>query len=635
MKIAYKHLLNFFIEKPSIDEISNKLFQLGHEHEIENSIFDMEFTPNRGDCLSLLGLIRDLNVFYRSNIDIPLYKNELPLLNLNFINKVPDKCPEISFLNIEIKGEISKYKDYLENYFKDLKLNKNNFFTDISNYIAYEMGQPTHSYDFDCIGNDITLNINKDKSEFTTLLGNSINLKDSDLVFTSENNIINLSGVIGGLSTACNKMTKNALIECAYFKPDSILGKAVKYNLHSDASHKFERGTDPKCHEKVLRRFIQIVKDHAQIIKIELHTDTHSLLKEIELDFNLEKVNQILGMNVTEEVYNTSLTKLGFEVNGKIKVPSYRSDISHQNDLAEELARVIGYDNIPIKSINLKGLPNDLIFSKEEKVKSFLTHHGFSEVINSSFSSSCEPTSVKVDNPLDSNRKYIRNNLTDSLIENVIYNEKRQKDSIKLFEISDIYTSSKKGNKKEKMLAIIISGRKSQNYLDFSQKIDKKYLSALFKALNIEIDKDIFTIDRSKLKSKIQTPIFAIEVKIDDLNGDFSNYVPHKRSLDNCIKYQPISEFPSSYRDFSFSIEDSSKIDNVIKMLDLSSANFLKYSFMFDFYINAETKITKIGYRFIFQAPNKTLTDSEIDESVNIILAPILSLDSVNIPGVF
>ena len=635
MKIAYKHLLNFLIEKPSIDEISNKLFQLGHEHEIENSIFDMEFTPNRGDCLSLLGLIRDLNVFYRSNIDIPLYKNELPLLNLNFINKVPDKCPEISFLNIEIKGEISKYKDYLENYFKDLKLNKNNFFTDISNYIAYEMGQPTHSYDFDCIGNDITLNINKDKSEFTTLLGNSINLKDSDLVFTSENNIINLSGVIGGLSTACNKMTKNALIECAYFKPDSILGKAVKYNLHSDASHKFERGTDPKCHEKVLRRFIQIVKDHAQIIKIELHTDTHSLLKEIELDFNLEKVNQILGMNVTEEVYNTSLTKLGFEVNGKIKVPSYRSDISHQNDLAEELARVIGYDNIPIKSINLKGLPNDLIFSKEEKVKSFLTHHGFSEVINSSFSSSCEPTSVKVDNPLDSNRKYIRNNLTDSLIENVIYNEKRQKDSIKLFEISDIYTSSKKGNKKEKMLAIIISGRKGQNYLDFSQKLDKKYLSALFKALNIEIDKDIFTIDRSKLKSKIQTPIFAIEVKIDDLNGDFSNYVPHKRSLDNCIKYQPISEFPSSYRDFSFSIEDSSKIDNVIKMLDLSSANFLKYSFMFDFYINAETKITKIGYRFIFQAPNKTLTDSEIDESVNIILAPILSLDSVNIPGVF
>ena len=634
MKIAYKHLLHFLIDKPSINEISEKLFQLGHEHEIENSILNMEFTPNRGDCLSLLGLIRDLNVFYESNLDIALYKNEIPSFDLNFINKVSDKCPEISFLNIEIKGEISKYKDYLENYFKDLKLNKNNFFTDISNYIAYEMGQPTHSYNYDSIGNDITLNINKDKSEFITLLGNKINLRGSDLVFTSEKNIINLSGVMGGFASACNATTKNALIECAYFKPDSILGKAVKYNLYSDASHKFERGTDPKCHEKVLRRFIQIVKDHAEITKVELYRYNQLEQKNVEIDFNLEKINQILGMNVTEEAYIKSLTRLGFEVNDTVKVPSYRSDISHQNDLAEELARVVGYDNIPIKPINLKALGSDINISKEEKVKSFLTYHGFSEVINSSFCSNGGPTSIKVDNPLDNNRKYIRNNLTDSLVENLIYNEKRQKDSIKLFEISDIYTSYEKENIKEKRLAIIISGRKGQNYLDFSTKLDNNYLSAIFKDINVEIDKDIFQIDRSKLNSKIKTPIYSIEANIDDLPENFNNYLPKKRSFVNSIKYQPISEFPSSYRDFSFSIKDSSKIHDVIEMLDLSRSKFLINSFMFDFYLNNETKITKVGYRFIFQAPNKTLTDLEIDESVNIILTPILLLDSVSIPGV-
>ena len=144
MKIAYQHILKFMEDKPDIKDLSMKLFQLGHEHEIENSIFDFEFTPNRGDCLSLHGLVRDLNVFYRTNLDIHTYDENIPPLNLNFINQVEEQCPQISFLNIEIDGKISKYKDYLEDYFNDLKINKNNFFTDISNYIAYELGQPTH-----------------------------------------------------------------------------------------------------------------------------------------------------------------------------------------------------------------------------------------------------------------------------------------------------------------------------------------------------------------------------------------------------------------------------------------------------------------------------------------------------------
>ena len=106
MKIAYKHLLNFLVDQPDIEELSSKLFQLGHEHEINNSIFDMEFTPNRGDCLSLYGLARDLNVFYKTNLELALYNDEIPSLTINFINKAQDKCPKISFLNIEIKGEV-------------------------------------------------------------------------------------------------------------------------------------------------------------------------------------------------------------------------------------------------------------------------------------------------------------------------------------------------------------------------------------------------------------------------------------------------------------------------------------------------------------------------------------------------
>jgi len=630
MKIAYKHLLRFLLDKPDIDDLSNKLFQLGHEHEIENSIFDIEFTPNRGDCLSVQGLIRDLNVFYQTDLDMPVYSKDLPSLDLNFINSAKDKCPQISFLNIVIKGEVSEYKPYLEEYFKDLRINKNNFFTDISNYIAYELGQPTHAYEFSSIGNDITLQESTTNSKFITLLGESIKLKSPDLVFTSEEEIINLSGIIGGINTACSSQTKNALIECAYFKPDAIIGKAVKYNIHSDASHKFERSTDPQCHEKVLRRFIQIVSEHVEIIKLELYS-CNTPFKETELSFDLNKVNKILGTNITEDVYRDSIIKLGFEVNSAIRVPSFRSDVSHQNDLAEELARVIGYDNLPVSSINLKELSYESNSPDEQMLKRFLIDKGFAEVINSPFCSTIHPDTIKVDNPLDSNREFLRTNIIDSLVENLIYNEKRQKDSIKFFEISDIYTSS--NDVYIKKLALIVSGRRGQNYLDFSRKLDNKYLIELFKEIGIDINKFIKNIDRSNLNSKIKTPIFALELRIDNIVENISDYVPVRQPPSNFVKYESISEFPSSFRDLSFSVKDSSKIEEVIKILSNSESALIKHSFMFDLYENNNTGESKIGFRFIFQSSSRTLTDIEIDQEIRTIISPVLLINSVSLPG--
>ena len=442
MKIAYKHLLKFLIYKPSIDDISIKLFQLGHEHEIEDSIFNMEFTPNRGDCLSLLGLARDLNVFYETNLDLNINNSKIADLDLNFSNNVDEKCPAISFLNLEIEDTVSNYKDYLEEYFTDLKLNKNNFFTDVSNYIAYEMGQPTHIYDFDSLADsNISLTNKITENKFKTLLNKDIELDGTDMVFMNHNKIINLAGIIGGMETSCSKKTKNVLVECAYFLPESIIGRALKYNVQSDASHKFERGVDPQSQEKVLRRFIQIVSEHSKITKAEIYSNSSSVFKDNELDINLDAINAILGTNETIDNYKNALIRLGFKVDKFIKVPSYRSDIINQNDLAEEFARVIGYDNILTKPFNLLNTIDKKVDPIEENIKSFLIQNGFFEVINNPFCNDGNNDSIKVDNPLDSNRMFLRTNTIDSLVSNVIYNEKRQKDSIKLFEISDVYSS--------------------------------------------------------------------------------------------------------------------------------------------------------------------------------------------------
>ena len=284
MKIAYKHLINFLVDKPSIKDVSEKLFQLGHEHEIEESIFNMEFTPNRGDCLSLLGLARELNVFYKTNLDLNIYNPTIKSLDLNFTNNVVKNCPSIFFLNIEIEDKVTKYNDYLEEYFTDLKLNKNNFFTDVSNFIAYEMGQPTHCYDFDLFtDNSIVLTNKIIENKFKTLFDKDIELDGTDMVFTNHNKVINLAGIVGGMETSCSKKTQNALVECAYFLPESIIGRAIKYNVQSDASHKFERGVDPQFQEKVLRRFIQIVSEHSKISKVELYSNSSKEFNHKEL----------------------------------------------------------------------------------------------------------------------------------------------------------------------------------------------------------------------------------------------------------------------------------------------------------------------------------------------------------------
>ncbi|MDA9124177.1 phenylalanine--tRNA ligase beta subunit-related protein, partial [Gammaproteobacteria bacterium] len=483
MKIAYRHLVQHIEESPSIEHISNKLFQLGHEHEIDGDILDMEFTPNRGDCLSINGLLRDLAVFYTVDLNQEVFTEKLNELQLDFENLSKNTCPKISFLKLEIDQIPETYKNSLDNYFSDLGLNKNNFFTDLSNYLSYETGQPTHCYDASSMSGKLLFHEIEKNEEFETLLGKKITLTGKNSVFSLNNEVINLAGVVGGKNTSCSTDTKTVIVECAFFQPEAIIGKSVKYDIQSEASHKFERGVDPECHDRVLRRFIKLVSDHVNIKDMSIISYKYKDNPIHQIPVYVKKINQIIGINISEKEYLNYLSKLGFVVEeGLIKVPSFRSDIKTQNDLAEEVARVIGYDNIAISKISIPNNERTNNKAIENKLRFFLLDNGFYEVINSPFVSLAAEEAIKVDNPLDSNREYLRINITNSLLENLLFNERRQKDSIKLFEISDVYSSSN-GISKKRKLSIIASGRVGENYKDFSKKINKKYLVMLFQEI--------------------------------------------------------------------------------------------------------------------------------------------------------
>jgi phenylalanyl-tRNA synthetase beta chain len=338
-----------------------------------------------------------------------------------------------------------------------------------------------------------------------------------------------------------------------------------------------------------------------------------------------------LGTSLNKDEYLKHLKGLGFDILDEIKVPSYRHDIETINDLAEEIARVIGYNNIKSTPINLQKIADNLD-GKVAKLESLLVKNGFSEVINFPFTANKEKESINIDNPLDSNRNNFRISLKESLIENLLYNERRQKDSIKLFEISDVYTKDKE-IKQQKKLGLIISGRQGHNYNEYSKKLDQKYLNNF---LNESHGKDIFKIveiSRNSLNTKKKDKIYYVEIPLEEIPDSFFSKLSTQRKAINFIDYEPISEYPSSTRDFSFVIEDMQVVHEIIHMLNNISDEIIKDSFLFDYYKDDKRKIIKLGYRFIFQSHLKTLSDSEINKKVNKILSPILETDGVSIPG--
>lgn len=636
MKIAYKHLINFIPSKPSIDDISDKFFQLGHEHEIEKNIFNMELTPNRGDCLSINGLLRDLAVFYKVNLTNEIYTDDIKSMNLDFNNSAIEACSHISFLKIDITGDIRSYKGHLKDYFDVLDVNKNNFFTDISNYISYETGQPTHCYDAQKLSGSFKLETIKGEHVFETLLGKKIVLNGKNLLFTKDNKIINLAGIMGAKNTSCSTNTKSVIVECAHFKPEEIIGKSVKYDIKSDSAHKFERGVDPLCHERVLRRFLKIVEDHASIANVEIFEKIYNEHAALHIDFNPHRINTILGISLCKKDIEDYLLKLGFFIkDNRINVPSFRTDIKSENDIAEEIARIIGYNNIPSKPFQIPALTiNENKIDIEHNIKKLLIDHGFFEVINSPFIKYEADNALKVDNPLDSNREYIRTSLKESLIDNLLYNQRRQQDSIKLFEISDVYYFEEK-IKFKKMLGIICSGRVARNYIDFSKKIDTNYLTNIIKKLSPEIDLHPVFIDNDSLDSKSRNKIIYFEVEIDNLKNSNLEIPssPKKHSNEGFIKYNPISEYPSSSRDLSFSVKESNKRHELEELLLNYKDDLIKEIFIFDFFYDKKNNEIKMGFRFIFQSKTSTITESEVNNVMGSVIKSSLAIHSVSIPG--
>jgi len=364
--------------------------------DLNDQIFDVDLTPNRSDCLSIAGLAREVGVLNRLSVTQPV---------LNRINPVIDDQPTI---NLEAPAACPRY---LGRIIRDVnikaatplwmqeKLRRGGIrsldpVVDITNYVMLELGQPMHAFDLANIQGAINVRFAKPNEELTLLNGSQLKIKPETLIIADDQQALALAGIMGGEASGCSETTRDLMLEVAYFDPLSLAGKAREYGLHTDASHRFERGVDFQLQERAMERatelLLEITGGKAGPIT-EAVSEAHLPVRQ-PVTLRKARLEQLLAIRLDDAEVNDLLTRLGMKVTDTgtawvAEVPSYRFDISIEEDLIEEVARVYGYDKLPVKAPTA----NLIIQSRSErevsqrKIREQLIARGYQEAITYSF----------------------------------------------------------------------------------------------------------------------------------------------------------------------------------------------------------------------------------------------------------
>ena len=620
----------------------------------EDSIFDFDITPNRGDCFSHLGVARELAIIENSKINF--FESKLKLSNF--------KTSDLVNVNIQDKNICSRYScqiikninvcespQWLKNKLNMIGQKSINNIVDIANYIMFDTGQPLHVFDYDKIEGEINVRFAKKGEELITLDNIKKNLSINDIIISDDNNPIAIAGVIGGLNSHVDSNTKNILIESAVFDEIRIRKTSKKHDYSKEASKRFERGVDINNTINSMNKFSSLLVETCDGDIGSDYIDIFKYRNIKEIAFDIIKCNSFLGTSLKSNEIKNIFNSLSIDCSKgdnsfKCSIPTYRNDLNYEVDLYEEIARVYGYDNIP-SNINFT-FPSDSFVEDNElidyKIRNFLSSNGFNEHYSNSLYSKDDCLlddkykPVKLINPLSKDMQYIRNTLLPGLLRAVSFNERRGKDFIKLFEIGNITFSDKKsysGTKQLKKLMIVWFGdviKHWNNPLKQDIYSIKGEVKSLFNMLNIvdvtyKVDENIIDIfvKKEKIgeikfidKKNIDNFNISSKVSVCSINIDLLNKY-YKRGN---IVYNKIYSYPSIERDISILINKKYSNQEIQELIISSGGEYLKDVELFDLYqgqgITEESK--SLAYSLKFNSNDRTLTDKEIDVEVNNIL---------------
>ena len=612
-------------------------------YDSEDTSWEIGITPNRGDCMSHLGVARELSNYF----DIKVSENDFKLKSKieNVLKTNSGKISECnSYVSIEIENfNITDSPFYIRYRLSQVGTRIINNVVDLTNYVLYDIGQPLHAFDRDKIFGTVSVRKAKDNEKILTLDNQKRSLNKNDLVITDNDNPIALAGVMGGLETEVTENTKNLLIESAYFDKVSIMNTSRKLNLISDASIRFERGIDFNLQLKAINRFINIFSTNQDINYSSPLVDDKKNIKNKSVSFSSNDIYKILGTKIDNKFITKTLNNLDIDhtiKNEDIKFvsPSWRYDLERPIDIIEEIAKHYGFNNfdstLPIGNNrnNLGDYWNSKsFFSQQLRGKDYQEIQSLSfvdEISNQRFNP--EKKYVEVYNPIDSTNMYLRSNLFTSLLN--IYQSNLEKNSVssKYFEINTVFDKGKH-EKYENIpnqlytLGVLTPSRVTNVDLRGEDKtfdiyyvknlistligeFDVKYLQkpGFHKRLSFLILKDgkqvgFFGQLSYELMDdlNLEDPIYLMELNIENIDSTF-------KETNNFI---PLAQYPFIKFDLSFTVPidfiASDLISFVVTKLDKNENNID----IFDDYVTEKSR--NLGIRISTRNYDQTYSEEE------------------------
>lgn len=632
----------------------------------DDAIIELNITPNRGDCFSIQGIAREVGVLFKTPVKSITVPEILSLDNTQITIDVdsPQHCPHylgrvISNINIEAETPNWMVQRLLRSGIRSVSP-----VVDVTNYVMLELGQPMHAFDLDKINEKILIRQAKAGETLTLLDGKKITLDDETLVIADSKKPIALAGIMGGEESSISETSHTIFLESAYFTPSSIAKSARRYQLTTDSQQRFERGVDFELQHDALERatalLLDIVGGKASPITQIKHAEC--LPKPEGILLRTARVKRVLGFAISQEVINTILEALGVTVSQHPEgclawPPSYRFDITLETDLIEEIARIYGYDHLPrrqpITSLTFQKNPENQLNLRQ--IKETLIKHGFQEVITYSF---VEETlnqlitplvkPLHLVNPIASDMSVMRSSLWPGLLNTLIYNQNRQQERLKIFETGRCFINQDNGNKllQETYIAGLIAGNfTSQQWGQKDREVDFYDIKAEVEALlKLTGQASIYQFEASthpalhpgqsaviKRKNKIVGYLGALHPKIaSQLNIKPALFL-FELQLDGLKdirmpQAKPLSKFPAIRRDLAFVVDESICFADIENIVSKQCGSLLQKVIIFDIYrgqgIEPGKKSMALG--MIFQDVNRTLTDNEINQFMNIIIKTLI-----------
>ncbi|PLP86835.1 phenylalanine--tRNA ligase subunit beta [Pseudomonas sp. FFUP_PS_473] len=631
--------------------------------DLDDASIEVDLTPNRGDCLSLAGLAREVGALY----DAPVARPAVPAVapthdDVRSVEVLaPAACPR--YLGRVIRNvDLSRPTPlWMVERLRRADVRSIDAAVDITNYVMLELGQPLHAFDLAEINGGIRVRMAEEGEKLVLLDGQEVALRSDTLVIADHERALAIAGVMGGEHSGVSATTRDIFLESAFFEPISVAGKARSYGLHTDASHRYERGVDSQLAKEAIERatglLLEIVGGEAGPV-IEAVSEQH-LPNVAPITLRADRINQMLGMEMDSAEVERLLNALGLKTSGgagqwQVEVPSHRFDISLEVDLIEELARLYGYNRLPVRYPQARLAPQARAESRGElpALRRLLVARGYQEAITYSFidpklfelfSPGVEP--LLLANPISSDMAAMRASLWPGLVKALQHNLNRQQDRVRLFESGQRFVGQLDGLQQQPMLAGVVcgsrmpegwaNGRDSIDFFDVKADVeallgfsgslgDFTFAAGKHPALHpgqtARIERDgrevgyLGAIHPELAKTLgLDRPVFVFELVLGDV---VEGRLP---------KFHELSKFPEVRRDLALIAGRDVASSAVLEVIRENAGEWLTDLRLFDVYqgkgIDPDRKSLAVG--LTWQHPSRTLNDDEVNAATQDILTSL------------